>query len=315
MHLGYGSQIEAKAGMIAEALRRTGGFTDFPPVTVMPSPIQLESRLRASWRPSPDIGAGYFRRGSNEVLAIDYCPIINPALEIVRRRIQPARTVQALTNGSDVSIAEEGELAGPIEMTVGPYRLLASADVFFQASGAILEPFLNAVVEAADVQESDRVQDLYAGIGLFSIPLAERAATVDGIEAHEPAVLLGIQNVQRNGVTNCAMQAMTVETWLKHCPPADVTVIDPPRSGLSKGAATMLPGKVQRRLVYVSCDPVTFARDAKRLETGGLRLMSVQGFDMFPHTHHVELVGIFDRKNKRREPRPAPAAAEIAELD
>ena len=299
MHLSYPAQLSAKSAMIADAMRRNGGFHDLEPVTVVPSPDPFAYRLRATWRPAPGGGAGYLRRDSHEVIDITTCPILVPTLETARKATAPHDTIQALTNGRDISIAESDGEAGPIAISVGEFTFLARADIFFQENNLLLERFANEVVSAAAVRAEERVQDLFCGLGLFSLPLSRQAATVDAVDSDEATVLLGIENASRNGITNCAFQALSVETWLKNCPPADVTVIDPPRSGLSKFAAMTIPAKTRRRLVYVSCDPVTFARDARRLENGGLRLTNLAAYDMFPQTHHVEIVATFDRKNRR----------------
>ena len=303
MHLSYEGQLQAKVGMIEDALRRTAKLQEWPAIAIVASPEPLANRVRATWRPSPDGGAGYFRRDSHEVIDIRTCPILEPTLEARRKVLAPRDVVQALTNGRDVSLAEGDDEAGSIQVTVNGVRYLARADVFFQANGALLDQFTAFVVEAAAPQADQRVHDLYCGLGLFSVPLARLAGTVDGIDVHEPAILLGMENARLNAVTNCAFQAMSVENWLRHCPPAGVTVIDPPRAGLSKATAALLPGKVRHRLIYVSCDPVTFARDARRLMDHGLRLTGLTAFDMFPQTHHVELVATFEKsaRSRRRE--------------
>jgi 23S rRNA (uracil1939-C5)-methyltransferase len=302
MHLDYNAQIQAKAAMIEDALRRIGRFHEWPAVSVMPSSEPFGSRIRAVWRPSPDGGAGYFRRESNEVIDIDVCPILEPGLEARRRLLSPRSAIRALTNGKDISLDLEDSDAGQITFVLGQNRYQARSDVFFQANGAVLEPFVECVIAAANPSKEQSVHDLFCGLGLFSIPLARLAATVDGIDGDEEAVLLGIENARGNSLTNCAFHAMTVENWLRHSPIGDIIIIDPPRAGLSKSAASMLPGKVKSRLVYVSCDPVTFARDASRLVERGMRFTSLTAFDMFPQTHHVELVATFE-KSKRSQRR------------
>jgi len=296
MHLTYEAQLAAKEGIIADALRRTGRFTDLPDIRMVPNPAQLGDRMRATWHVAPYGGAGYYRRGTHEVIDIQHCPIIDPALEARRGDLHPSGEVDALSNGADVSMRQGGRDTNQIEIDVSGFRFLASADVFFQTTRALLRPFVEHVIEVAAPSATDRVMDLYAGVGLFSIPISVSALMVDGVEGSEAAVLLALENARINNRPNCAFHAMPVETWLQTCPAADVAIVDPPRTGLGKAAIALLPKKVRSRLVYVSCDPVTFARDARILVDAGLRIGAITGFDIFPQTHHIELICAFVRE-------------------
>jgi 23S rRNA (uracil1939-C5)-methyltransferase len=295
MHLTYEAQLAAKQGIIADALRRTGRFADLPDIRMVPNPAPLGDRMRAAWHVAPNGGAGYYRRGSHEVIDIHHCPIIDPVLEARRQDLRPTGEVDALSNGVDVSMRQDGHETNHIEIEVAGFRFLASADVFFQTTRALLRPFVEHVVASAAPSPTDRVTDLYAGVGLFSIPISASALTVDGVEGSEAAVLLALENARINNRSNCAFHAMPVETWLRACPAADIMIVDPPRTGLGKAAIALLPKKVRSRLVYVSCDPVTFARDARILVDAGLRIRAITGFDIFPQTRHVELVAVFER--------------------
>ena len=295
MHLTYAAQLAAKQSIIVDAMRRTGGFREFAEPEIVGSPEPFHSRSRATWRQAPYGGAGYLKRDSHEAVDIIECPIIVPALEKFRRMVAPESDVQALSNGLDIAWHDDETASGEIRIKVGELTFAARADVFWQANSALIEQFSAHVVAAAEVQSTDRVYDLFSGLGLFALPMAKQAETVDAIDGFEAAVLLGIENARLNGITNCAFQAMSVETWLSNAPKADVVVVDPPRAGLTKSVIDRLRIKVLRRLVYVSCDPVTFARDARKLVDSGFKLQAVTAFDMFPQTHHVELVGVFNR--------------------
>jgi 23S rRNA (uracil1939-C5)-methyltransferase len=138
------------------------------------------------------------------------------------------------------------------------------------------------------------VLDAYCGVGLFTTHLAERAGLVLGIESAPAAVADLLENTA--DLDNVEVIEGPVEAVLPDLDPddpLDAAVVDPPRSGLDRFALDALVSLAPARLVYVSCDPATLARDAKRLVRAGYRLVEVQPVDMFPQTYHVESVALF----------------------
>ena len=174
----------------------------------------------------------------------------------------------------------------------GEGALRRHPEAFFQGNRFLIAPMTRAVVDA--VREG-AVLDLYAGVGLFSVSLAagghERVTAVEG----DP---VSGKDLQRNAsVFGDSLRVIrnSVEAYLSTLPAGFETVIvDPPRTGMSKEAGEAIARSGARRIVYVSCDPPTMARDARRLVDAGYRLKSLRGFDLFPNTPHVETLGIFD---------------------
>lgn len=156
-----------------------------------------------------------------------------------------------------------------------------------------------------DPQADERVLDLFCGIGNFTLPLAKHAAHVTGVEGGEAMVERGLENAALNGITNVAFYAanLMAETqtgdWAKQH--YDKILLDPPRAG----AKEILPllGQMQaKRIVYVSCNPATLARDAGELvHLYGYRLKSVGIMNMFPHTSHIEAMAVFERSEQHGE--------------
>jgi 23S rRNA (uracil1939-C5)-methyltransferase len=166
---------------------------------------------------------------------------------------------------------------------------------FVQINGAVNAQMVAAAVHSAGLRTEDRVLDLYCGLGNFSLPLATRAGQVYGVEGEGGLVARAARNAERNGIRNAKFFAADLmhADWSFFREPWDIVVLDPPRSGAEAAVAhmdTMRP----RRIVYVSCHPATLARDAKVL-AAGYRLTSARVLDMFPHTHHVEVMAVFDR--------------------
>jgi 23S rRNA (uracil1939-C5)-methyltransferase len=154
--------------------------------------------------------------------------------------------------------------------------------------------------EGAQLTGEETVWDLYCGIGTIGLSLARDALTVWGIEVSEESVACALENAELNGITNAAFFAgnvgEVVEELLERSGPPDVVVVDPPRAGLAGKALRRLGRIGASRLVYVSCNPTTFAGDVKALrEEYGYELRHVTPVDMFPHTPHVECVALLER--------------------
>jgi 23S rRNA (uracil1939-C5)-methyltransferase len=168
------------------------------------------------------------------------------------------------------------------------------AESFFQANRFLLPALVSAVVEAVPCDGA--VLDLYAGVGLFSVSLA--ALGRRGITAVEGDRTSG-RDLRHNAAPFSAVlrvQVESVEDYLaKRSGRTATIIVDPPRTGISREAMTAAVRTGATRIVYVSCDPATMARDARRLVDGGYELTSLAAFDLFPNTPHVEALGVFGR--------------------
>ena len=166
------------------------------------------------------------------------------------------------------------------------------AESFFQANRFLLPALVGAVTAA--VSADGAVLDLYAGVGLFSVALA--ALGRRGITAVEGDRTSG-RDLLRNATPFAESLRISVES-VEQYPErrgdrAATIIVDPPRTGISREAMTASCGAAAARVVYVSCDPATMARDARRLVDGGYGLTSLTAFDLFPNTPHVESLGVF----------------------
>jgi tRNA/tmRNA/rRNA uracil-C5-methylase (TrmA/RlmC/RlmD family) len=163
---------------------------------------------------------------------------------------------------------------------------------FFQANRFLVGALVQRVLEAA---AGESCVDLYAGVGLFSAALAAGGARVVAVEG-DAVSTADLRINAAPWADRLRVAAMPVERFLRSpgLAPPDVVVLDPPRTGVDARALNSLLEWGVRRLVYVSCDPPTMARDARRLLDGGYRLLSLRGFDLFPNTPHVETMGVFE---------------------
>ncbi|PTX60783.1 23S rRNA m(5)U-1939 methyltransferase [Melghirimyces profundicolus] len=219
-----------------------------------------------------------------------------PGLVSLVQNIQPKRTNVVLGPENRILWGEP-----VIHDTIGPVRFVISPHSFFQVNPAQTEILYEQVKKHAELSGRETVIDAYCGIGTIALCLAEDAARVFGVESIPQAVEDARHNAALNGIDHASFEAGTAEEvmprWAEEGIRPDVIVVDPPRKGCAPefldAAVKMNPD----RLVYVSCNPATLARDAAYLKERGYVNHEVQPVDMFPQTGHVECVTVF-RKRK-----------------
>lgn len=294
MHLSDEAQPRAKVLLVQEAFRRLGKKDiEAPPITTGPA-WGYRARLQLH-KDSVSAPAGFKARGSDKTIGIKACPVaakgFAPLLASGGQELGVGRTNafavgdQAFVEGRDSRVTLE----------VSGRRLASSLDGFFQ-SNLVLLPALVAEVLANLPDRGRRVLDLYGGSGLFGAFLADRFDTVVEVEQNGAALALARTNVV--GPLHEFYES-TLEAWVARQPARakdlDAIVVDPPRTGLSPEVTGYLAQAPAPRLVYVSCNPDTLARDTRTLEASGWRLVELRLFDFYPQTAHVEAVARFDR--------------------
>lgn len=189
---------------------------------------------------------------------------------------------------------------GYIEDTLCGLKFRLSPRSFYQVNHHQAQELYRAAIEAAQITSSDTVLDLYCGVGTISLAMSRAAGRVIGVEVIPQAVEDAKENARRNGITNaeflCADAGSAALELERQGIRADVVVVDPPRKGLNKDAIEAIARFSPRRLVYVSCDPATLARDVALLKEKDFSLQNAQAFDLFPRTHHVESVCLLTKK-------------------
>ncbi len=329
-HIETASQSEFKRDVVVDQFVRIGGFDDPPVNPTIPSPDGWYYRSHVTFHVN-DEGKLCFVGTDNEALIpIEECHIIRPELlnlfysmnfeeipNLDRVRLQVGsngedRMVILSTKDDD---APELETDLPISINFQlsdnePVNLIGSSFItydilgrsfrvtaggFFQVNLPQAAKLVELVLEKLNLQGTESVLDLYAGVGLFSAFIAERASLVTSIESYPPAVTDADENLSE--FDNLDLIEGNVEDVLPELDgPFDAAVVDPPRSGLDKRALDALLDHAPHTIVYVSCEPSTLARDAKRLVQKGYRLVDVTPVDMFPQTFHIESLAHFVRK-------------------
>lgn len=198
---------------------------------------------------------------------------------------------------SCVMLLEEGGYANLIgdnfiTETIAGHTYHISASSFFQINSAQAEALVRLALTYLDLGGGETVLDAFCGVGLFSTHLAEQAGLVIGVESSASAVDDLLENT--DGLDNVEIIEGAVEDVLPEIAvPLDAVLLDPPRGGVDRHALDALADLEPQRIVYVSCDPATLGRDAKRLQSKGYSLVEAQPVDMFPQTYHVESVSLF----------------------
>jgi 23S rRNA (uracil1939-C5)-methyltransferase/tRNA (uracil-5-)-methyltransferase len=304
-NLTYPAQLEWKRRHVADLLQRLARI-DVPvnPVIASPREFGYRSKLTPHFQKPRDgapMSIGFLRTGSRFAMVdVPHCPIatdaINERLAIVRADVAARRS--EYTNGATILIREarEGVVTDPsaeITEEVEGVALKFLARDFFQNNPFILPAFTRHVREQAAAGGTLFLVDAYCGSGLFALTAARAFEAVAGVEVSPTAVERARANAAANGIANArfiAGDAAAIFAGLEFPPAQTAVVIDPPRKGCDAAFLQQLLAFGPARFVYVSCDPATQMRDLSILAPGGYAIETVQPFDLFPQTRHLECV-------------------------
>ncbi|HEV2074855.1 MAG TPA: 23S rRNA (uracil(1939)-C(5))-methyltransferase RlmD, partial [Thermoleophilaceae bacterium] len=208
----------------------------------------------------------------------------------------PAETTRG---GETELIAGEEAIEEEVTAAGRTLRFRISPEAFFQTNTEMAERLYAVAAELAGLSGSERVFDLYSGIGTIALGLAPASGEVWGVESVKHAVSDAIANAELNGIDNTRFFAGDVRTamrpLLERAGRPNVVVVDPPRAGLSQKVVRRVLEAGASRILYVSCNPTTLAPNARQLTDAGYRLATVRPVDMFPQTPHIECVALLER--------------------
>ena len=297
--LTYEAQLAAKGEMIRDCLHRIARLESVPEFEVTPSPNAWRYRMRATWQIDREQQTiGYYERGSRRVCDVADCAVLQPDLQARLEKVRATewRAFPPELKHLDVVEGENGVSFAPsfaefqtseLSLTVRGEVYQYNAETFFQINPSLLGSLIDFAL--ADF-EGARALDLYSGVGLFTLPLARRFKSVVAVEANSAAARFARRNLQ--GLANSRVITATVTDWFRATAvdPVDFVLLDPPRAGAESAVIKGILDVEAPHISYVSCDPATLARDLKKLVAGGYTLQSLNAFDLFPQTHHVETV-------------------------
>jgi 23S rRNA (uracil1939-C5)-methyltransferase len=297
-HLDDELQPVLKARAAIETLRRLGRVDPLPEARLVRGRAWAY-RLRTQLRTEPTASGplvGYFARGSHTLVPIRACPILVPELERAVVGL-PERLGSDAPRRIDLAAGDDGSLTaappiealprGAIERRVGAFTFEHDARVFFQAHAGLVADLQR---EVCGRDRGALAADLYAGVGLFTLPLARRYERVLAVESDRVSARYAVRNARANRVANVEVAPVSAESWIASAPAElDRVVLDPPRTGLPRQLRRALLDRRVPRLTYASCHAATLARDLRELAPG-YGVTSVTLLDMFPQTGHLEIV-------------------------
>jgi 23S rRNA (uracil1939-C5)-methyltransferase len=336
------AQLEAKRRALEDALLRVGKIQReaLPEIRAVAAPSQWRYRRRARLAPSSDGRLGFMARGSNRVVRIASCDLLEPDLErlalalgeaLAQRPMQGLAAIELCVAGgkgaAELQLREGAKLAavrplaewllatvpglaglvlssgtdrvllGDPVLRDGP--LLLRPDVFAQANREGNRALVAVAVEALDARPTDQALELYCGSGNFSFEIGARVEAFVGIEEEGVALALARQALPAAYADRVTFRELPVVEALRRESASgssfDVALLDPPRAG-AKEVVAQLAALVKRRIVYVSCDPTTLARDVAELGRQGFTLSRATALDLFPQTYHLEAVAVLERR-------------------
>jgi 23S rRNA (uracil1939-C5)-methyltransferase len=219
--------------------------------------------------------------------------IVAPLAELLIKKYPQIRSIvnNVTARKAGIAVGEyEIQLLGSpvIEDEIGPYVFEISANSFFQTNTEAAKALYDRVENLAELSGAEIVLDLYSGAGTIPIYLSEKASKMVGIEIVESAVKDANRNRRLNQVDNCEFIMGDIRTSLNQVEiRPDLMIIDPPRDGMHKDVVKQVLAMAPERIVYVSCNPATLARDLEMMKDD-YEVLEVHPVDMFPHTFHIE---------------------------
>ena len=271
---------------------------------------QVEPLDGFNWRTRVDFAVsqsgklGFYSTRTNSIIEISHCPaLVEPInkLDVFKRQWRGEDRVEvAATNTGQINVSRGGRtIEGQSQLIekVGESEFEVSPASFWQGHIAAPSVLTQKVKELIEIKSEDHLIDLYGGAGLFAKTLIESGiplGKVHLIESNEKAAGDSARAFKKYGKL-VSVHMGRVEQRLSQIKKADVVVADPPRSGMGESVIKELVKLAPRKIIYVSCDPASLARDAATLVSNGYKLGHILGYDLFPHTQHIECVASFTR--------------------
>lgn len=325
-HMTVQAQLRAKQQVVLDQMQRLGNVKNAPVAATLANPTPWAYGVEMVLSPAVDGGLGYWSPLEKRVFSVEVCPITRPELVELRHDIDlelPGLRKLTLRRGDDEALLAAVEVEGveppqleadfPISAAivlpdatavnlVGDNFIInavkgrdfrVSAGCYLPPSPAGMELVVDTVLRYARLTSTERVLELYSGVGTLTAFLAAQAAQLVAVEKNPDAVADTAVNVDADNVSLYEGQVEDVLPQLDIKP--DVLVLNPPKEGLSREAAKLVGQLRPSRIIYAASDIATFARDGRVFTRSGYQLVEIQPIDMRPQTFHVDVVGAWQR--------------------
>ncbi len=326
-HVAYEAQLRFKEQILRDQLERIGRISKPPVKASLGTQDPWFYRNHVQFHLNEEGRLGFLTFRGWEVVPIEVCYIMHPLIEEVFRALdlafpqlkrvsikvgtrtgqkllilemeedmipalevdEPLSCVEFLPDGTLLTLVGDSHIVEE----VGGRCFRISAASFFQVNTEQLERLVEVVRGYLAPEGHEVLLDAYCGVGTFGLSLAREVGQVIGVEESDSALADARFNAQ--GGKNVEFIGGRVEDILPILGKVDVAILDPPRQGCGREAITHLVRLAPTKIIYISCDPATLARDIKRLEEGSYHLVEAQPVDMFPQTYHIEAVALLER--------------------
>ncbi len=305
-HLNYEYQLKIKKKQVQDAFWRIGKIINPPVFDIIASPQVYHYRGKAQYHISTvshEREVGFLDVSGGGLVNIDHCEIMEETINETLRVLRSNKQFQSDASGQLTiwSGCGSGKEKESIVRTVKGKNFLVPRDGFFQANLFLTDRLVDEVCRLCSMDGVNTLVDAYCGSGLFSIFLSSFAAKVIGIEINEKSAQYARINAENHGIKNADfihgdIEDIFREKFLPQDNRIDVIVLDPPRVGCKKTVLKTMANLQPQRIIYISCNPATQARDIKYLNEWGYNLKSLNPLDMFPQTEHIETIGFLTLK-------------------
>jgi 23S rRNA (uracil1939-C5)-methyltransferase len=306
-HIDYAAQLRFKTIIVREQLQRIGRIPDPPMRDTIPSPAIWQYRNHAQFHVTPQGALGFQAARSHRVVPIDQCLILEPALQAwlhAQREVDHSSEQRLSERTSNLPVSphfveraawrQPPRGASNLQILISNFQFHVSPDSFFQVNTSLIKTLVDQVLAKLELRATDTVLDAYCGVGLFSRFIAPQVTRVIGIESSVSAQADFAINLA--GYANVEFHLGRVEQVLpKITAHLDAALFDPPRMGCGPQMIETVVAQQIDRVVLVSCDPATLARDVHLLLDRQYALIEVQPIDLFPHTYHIETIAVLRR--------------------
>jgi len=285
-HISYEEELYAKLQCVNNALRRIGDLQ--VQVRDIIRTGRIDGYRNKAVLHSDGASLGFYKARSREIVPVEHCLLLKDDINAVISDLihdgEASGDVTLRSGRNGVKKPLEEELDGLI------FRL----EAFFQVNTKAALLLFQKAREYAALSHDETLVDLYCGVGALTLFVGRDAGHALGVEQNADAVHIARENAQRNGLSHVKFLNADAAEWVSDLHNLDCVIVDPPRKGLSKGAVLKILELFPKRLVYISCNPATLARDLKELHSYTLR--DICAVDMFPRTANIECCCLLERK-------------------
>ncbi len=302
-HVREDEQLALKESIFADSMRRIGGINieDLGSRFTMVGGPMWQYRTRAKFHLDYKKGEiGLLGKNSKDVIGLEFCPILDPRIAEVlefgwknwaKKGLGPNKQIQSIAgdNGAAVERDQIIQTIAPKDMKA--HQFAVDGSVFFQSNQVMFEKLIGDMLP---MLYGNKAMDLFSGVGTFAAFLQDHYKQIIAVEREERCLQFAKQNLDMNKTT---FYTDSVEKWVqgKGGFGLDLLVVDPPRTGLPQSVVDIMLSWKSEWLLYVSCNPVTLARDLKAITNRGYSLRVLHGYDFYPQTTHLEAVALLKR--------------------